>query len=264
MDNFLSQIITTKTQEVLAAAAKEPLADIRAKAQDRPPARDFIGAIQSKHQNRQIAVIAEVKKASPSKGIIREDFHPVSIAQAYERGGAACLSVLTDEKYFQGDALYLYQARRATKLPVLRKDFMIDPYQIYQARTWDADAVLLIAAILEREQLLEMESIAHELGMAVLLELHHESELEKCRGMKTPLWGINNRDLTTFKVNLKTSLRMMSKPELQGKTVVTESGITSVDDIRMMRNQGIHTFLIGETLMRADNIEAELSNLLHV
>ena len=205
------------------------------------------------------AIIAEVKKASPSKGLIRPDFHPAEIAAAYEKAGAACLSVLTDEPYFQGSPDYLKQARAAVALPVLRKDFIIDEYQIYQARAWGADAILLIAAALEAGQLERFEAIAHELGMTVLLELHDASELEKCRNMTTPLWGVNNRNLRTFEVSLQQTLDLL--PELNGKTVVTESGIRNKEDVDFMRGHGVHTFLIGETFMRADDIEAEVKKL---
>ena len=224
-----------------------------------PPARDFLAAIHAKHAAAQPAVIAEVKKASPSKGLIRADFNPVEIALAYERAGAACLSVLTDAPYFQGAPEYLQQVKAAVALPVLRKDFMIDDYQVYQARAWGADAILLIAAALEAAQLEALEYTAHELGMTVLLELHDQSELAKCRKLTTKLVGVNNRNLRTFDVSLQQTLDLL--PELGGKTVVTESGITGKADVAFMQSHGVHTFLIGETFMRADNIEAAVKSL---
>ena len=259
MTDILNKILATKAEEVAAQKAAVSLEDIKAQAQVAAPVRSFIGSIRAKHAKNLPAIIAEVKKASPSKGLIRPDFHPAEIAVAYEKAGAACLSVLTDEPYFQGSPEYLKQARAAVALPVLRKDFIIDEYQIYQARTWGADAVLLIAAALEAEQLERFEAVAHELGMTVLLELHDASELEKCRNMTTPLWGVNNRNLRTFEVTLQQTLDLL--PELNGKTVVTESGIRNKEDVDFMRGHGVHTFLIGETFMRADDIEAEVKKL---
>lgn len=260
MSDILTRILATKAEEVAAAQSRIPLADIRARAANTEPARDFMAAIRRQHAAGKAAVIAEIKKASPSKGLIRADFDPAAIASAYAAGGAACLSVLTDEVYFQGSPAYLQQARAAVPLPALRKDFMIDPYQIYQARAWGADAVLLIAAALEQGQLEEMENIAHELGMTVLLELHAEDELARCDKLTTPLWGVNNRNLRTFEVSLEQTLRLL--PALQGKTVVTESGIFTRDDIRLMQDKHVHTFLIGERLMRADDIGAALQQLI--
>lgn len=259
MTDILNKILATKAEEVAAQKAAVSLEDIKAQAQVAASVRSFIGSIREKHAQNLPAIIAEVKKASPSKGLIRPDFHPAEIAVAYEKAGAACLSVLTDEPYFQGSPEYLKQARAAVALPVLRKDFIIDEYQIYQARTWGADAVLLIAAALEAEQLERFEAVAHELGMTVLLELHDASELEKCRNMTTPLWGVNNRNLRTFEVTLQQTLDLL--PELNGKTVVTESGIRNKEDVDFMRSHGVHTFLIGETFMRADDIEAEVKKL---
>ncbi|WP_295863258.1 indole-3-glycerol phosphate synthase TrpC [uncultured Neisseria sp.] len=259
MTDILNKILATKAEEVAAQKVAVSLEDIKAQAQAAVPVRSFIGSIREKHAQNLPAIIAEVKKASPSKGLIRPDFHPAEIAVAYEKAGAACLSVLTDEPYFQGSPEYLKQARAAVALPVLRKDFIIDEYQIYQARAWGADAVLLIAAALEAGQLERFEAVAHELGMTVLLELHDASELEKCRNMTTPLWGVNNRNLRTFEVTLQQTLDLL--PELSGKTVVTESGIRNKEDVDFMRSHGVHTFLIGETFMRADDIEAEVKKL---
>ncbi|WP_373813377.1 indole-3-glycerol phosphate synthase TrpC, partial [Neisseria dentiae] len=203
MSDILNKILATKAAEVAAAKAVLPLNELKQQALAAEPARGFAEAIRAKHAAGLPAVIAEVKKASPSKGLIRADFNPVAIAQAYERAGAACLSVLTDEQYFQGSPEYLKQAKAAVNLPVLRKDFIIDDYQVYQARAWGADAVLLIAAALEAHELEQFEYTAHNLGMAVLLELHDPAELEKCRNLTTPLWGVNNRNLRTFDVSLQ-------------------------------------------------------------
>ncbi len=259
MTDILNTILATKAEEIAAAQAAVPLEEIKRQAAAAAPARDFLGAIHTKHHAGQAAVIAEIKKASPSKGLIRPDFHPADIARAYERAGAACLSVLTDEQYFQGSPEYLKQVKAAASLPVLRKDFMISDYQVYQARAWGADAILLIAAALEAEQMAQLEHTAHQLGMTVLLELHDASELEKCRSLTTPLWGVNNRNLRTFDVSLQQTLSLL--PALNGKTVVTESGIRNKADVTFMQQHGVHTFLIGETFMRADDIEAEVKAL---
>ncbi|MFV2029484.1 indole-3-glycerol phosphate synthase TrpC [Neisseria sp. S1] len=259
MTDILNKILATKAEEVAAAKAEIPTEEIKRQAAAASPVRPFLSAILAKHAANQPAVIAEVKKASPSKGLIRADFNPVEIARAYERAGAACLSVLTDEQYFQGSPEYLRQARAAVSLPVLRKDFIIDEYQIYQARAWGADAVLLIAAALEADQLEQLEATAHSLGMTVLLELHDAGELQKCRKLTTPLVGVNNRNLRTFEVSLQQTLDLL--PLLEGKTIVTESGITGKTDVDFMQSHGIHTFLIGETFMRADNIETAVKAL---
>ncbi|UOO81973.1 indole-3-glycerol phosphate synthase TrpC [Uruburuella testudinis] len=259
MTDILNKILATKAQEVAAEKAAIPLDEIKRQAAAAAPARPFLQAIHAKHAAGKPAIIAEVKKASPSKGLIRADFNPAAIAQAYERAGAACLSVLTDKPYFQGSPEYLKQVKAAVNLPVLRKDFMIDDYQIYQARAWGADAVLLIAAALEADELAQFEATAHSLGMTVLLELHNEAELEKCRTLTTPLVGVNNRNLRTFDVSLQQTLDLL--PALKGKTVVTESGIRDKEDVDFMQANGVHTFLIGETFMRADDIEAAVKTL---
>lgn len=261
MNHILDKILNTKAEELLAAKAKFPLNEIQAQAQDQAAPRDFIGAIRAKHQQGTAAIIAEIKKASPSKGLIRPDFQPAAIAQSYEQGGAACMSVLTDEIYFQGSPAYLQMARQATRLPALRKDFIIDAYQLYQARAWGADAVLLIAAALDESRLTEFEDIAHSLGMAVLLEIHDERELEKCSRMHTPLWGVNNRNLQTFAVDIQQTIHLRSR--LNGKIVVTESGIFTPEDIKLMQQHEVNTFLIGESLMRAQNISQALQQLIH-
>ncbi|PSJ79879.1 indole-3-glycerol phosphate synthase TrpC [Neisseria iguanae] len=259
MSDILNKILATKAGEVAAQKAAVSLDEMKQRAYSAAPVRDFLGAIHAKHAQNVPAIIAEVKKASPSKGLIRADFNPAQIAKAYENAGAACLSVLTDEPYFQGSPDYLQQARAAVSLPVLRKDFMIDEYQVYQARVWGADAILLIAAALDADTLARLEAVAHGLKMTVLLELHDASELAKCSNMTTPLWGVNNRNLRTFDVTLQQTLDLL--PELDGKTVVTESGIRDKDDVDFMRGHGVNTFLIGETFMRADDIEAEVKKL---
>ena len=262
MNDILKQILDTKVEEVAAFRAQTTLDDIKAQAREQVATRDFVGAIRAKHAAGLPAVIAEIKKASPSKGLIRpNDFDPTNIAQIYEQAGAACLSVLTDEQYFQGSPAYLQQAKAACNLPALRKDFMVDAYQIYQARTWGADAILLIAAALEQAQLEEFEAIAHELGMAVLLEVHHTDEWEKCQRLTTPLVGVNNRNLRTFEVDLQQTLDYL--PILaENRIIVTESGIAQRAEVDLMRKNGINTFLIGETFMRADDIGAAVAELL--
>ena len=261
MSDILTRILTTKQQEVAAAQAALPLAELRARAADMPPPRGFVQAMRAQHSQGRAALIAEIKKASPSKGLIRPDFHPEQLARAYEAAGAACLSVLTDELYFQGSAGYLKAARAAVSLPVLRKDFMVSAYQIHQSRAMGADAVLLIAAALSPTQLEEFEGIAHELGMAVLLELHHADELEKCRSLTTPLRGVNNRNLRTFEVSLQQTLDLLPEITGEGRIVITESGIRSREDVQFMRSHGVHSFLIGETFMRADDVGAEVKKL---
>ncbi|WP_338809391.1 indole-3-glycerol phosphate synthase TrpC [Neisseria leonii] len=259
MSDILDRILAAKAAEVAAAKAALPLETLKRQAEAAPPVRGFTDALRRKHAAGLPAVIAEIKKASPSKGLIRPDFQPAQHARDYERAGAACLSVLTDEPYFQGSPDYLKAAREAVSLPVLRKDFIIDEYQIYQARAWDADAVLLIAAALSRAELEHFEQVAHSLDMAVLLELHDAAELEKCRNLTTPLHGVNNRNLRTFEVDLQQTLQLL--PELTGRIVITESGIRDKADVDFMRRHGVHTFLIGETFMRADDICAEVGKL---
>ncbi len=256
MSDILQKILATKAQEVAAAKQLIPLETIKQQALAMPKPRGFIAAIQAKHAAGEPAIIAEIKKASPSKGLIRADFNPAQHAKDYQIAGAACLSVLTDEVYFQGSPDYLKQARDAVQLPVLRKDFMIDEYQVYQARAWGADAILLIAAALDADTLQRLEGVAHELGMDVLLELHDAAECEKCAYLTTPLRGVNNRNLRTFEVNLQQTIDLL--PQLTGQIVVTESGIRHYDDVKMMHEHGVNTFLIGETFMRAENIVDEV------
>jgi indole-3-glycerol phosphate synthase len=260
MSDILRKILAVKAQEVVAALAETPLAQIRDAAAQAAPARDFVGAIRNKIAADQPAVIAEIKKASPSKGVLRADFRPADIAASYARHGAACLSVLTDAQFFQGNAEYLKQARAACSIPVLRKDFMVDEYQIYQARAMGADAILLIAAALNLEQMQEFETLAHNLGMAVLVEVHDGAELESALQLETPLIGINNRNLRTFEVSLQTTLNLL--PHIpQGRIVVTESGILKAEDVRLMRQHQVQTFLVGEAFMRADDPGAELAQV---
>jgi indole-3-glycerol phosphate synthase len=260
MSDILNKIITTKHAEVSQAKAAMPLLLMRNEAEDAAPARDFVGAIRSRIDAGQAAVIAEIKKASPSKGVIRADFHPAEIATSYERGGAACLSVLTDVQYFQGAAAYLQQARAACALPVLRKDFMIDPYQVYEARAMGADCILLIVAALDLPRLHELETIAHGLGLAVLVEVHDGAELELALQLDTPLIGINNRNLRTFEVTLDTTLELLERIP-QERIVVTESGIFTPEDVALMRGHAVHTFLVGEAFMRAADPGTELARL---
>lgn len=250
---ILKKIIARKHEEVVERSASTPFADIKARAlENETEARGFVDAMLSKLASGHSAVIAEIKKASPSKGVIRDVFIPSSIAESYEKGGAACLSVLTDVDFFQGADAYLQQARAACSLPVIRKDFLVDPYQIYEAKTIGADCVLLIVAALSETQLVDLNGIAHELGMDVLVEVHDDTELERALGLPNKLIGINNRNLHTFNLSLNTTLELLSQiPE--DRVVVTESGILSYDDVVLMRNNGVNSFLVGETFMRAED-----------
>lgn len=263
MSDILNKILAVKREEVAAARATKPLATVRAEAEAQAPTRDFVGAIRQKVSRDSTplsAVIAEIKKASPSKGVLREDFRPAEIAASYEKGGAACLSVLTDRQFFQGAPEYLQAARAACTLPVLRKDFMIDPYQVYEARAMGADAILLIVAALSVTQMQEMEEIAHSLGMAVLVEAHDGTEVDAALQLKTPLIGINNRNLRTFEVSLQTTLGQLDRVPAD-RIVVTESGILGAVDVALMREHGVHAFLVGEAFMRAADPGTELAHL---
>jgi indole-3-glycerol phosphate synthase len=260
MSDILKKILAVKAQEMAAAQALKPLAAMRAEAGQAAPVRDFTGAIRDKIAAGQPAVIAEIKKASPSKGILRADFRPAEIAASYVKHGAACLSVLTDEQFFQGSAGYLQQARAACSLPVLRKDFMVNAYQIYQARAMGADAILLIAAALGLAQMREFEALAHSLGMSVLVEVHDAEELETALPLQTPLIGINNRNLRTFEVSLQTTLDLLPRIP-QDRIVVTESGILQPEDVQLMRAHHVHVFLVGEAFMRADDPGVELAKV---
>lgn len=260
MSDILKTILATKHKEVAADSAARPLAAVRAQAEANRDVRDFVGAIRAKIDAGSSAVIAEAKKASPSKGVIRANFDPAAIAQSYEGHGAASLSVLTDREYFQGATEYLQTARAACRIPVLRKDFMVDAYQIYDARAMGADAILLIAAALPLSQMKEFEAQAHELGMAVLVEVHNGEELDQALQLNTPLVGINNRNLRTFEVSLDTTIGLLNNID-SGRIVVTESGIVNADDVQRMREHHVHAFLVGETFMREDEPGAALARL---
>ena len=250
MSDILDKIVAFKHQEVAAAKQRISLEVMRADAQSRVLTRDFVGALRAKIAAGKPAVIAEIKKASPSKGVLREDFIPADIAQSYAECGAACLSVLTDVQFFQGQVDYLKQARASCQLPVLRKDFMVDPYQIYESRAMGADCVLLIAACLDDAQMKDLEAIARSLDMAVLVEVHDGAELERALKLKTPLIGINNRNLKTFEVSLDTTLALKAKVPAD-RLLVTESGILTRDDVLRMGSAGVNAFLVGEAFMRA-------------
>lgn len=260
MSDILKKIIATKAEEVAAAKKAIPLAAIREQAESNKDVRDFVGALRAKHAAGLAGVIAEVKKASPSKGVIRADFQPAAIAQNYAEHGAACLSVLTDVQYFQGHADYLKAARAACALPALRKDFMIDEYQVFEARAWGADCILLIAAELELAQMKDLEATARALGMAVLVEVHNGEELDLALELKTPLVGVNNRNLRTFEVSLQTTLDLLPRIGAD-RIAVTESGILKADDVKLMRDHQVHTFLVGEAFMRAEQPGAALAAL---
>ena len=262
MTNILDKILNTKVLEVDQAKSIKSIDMIKDEINQAPKPRDFIGAIKNKHQNNLPAVIAEIKKASPSKGVIRSNFNPDYIAKSFELGGAACISVLTDREYFQGDPSFIEIAKDNCLLPILRKDFIIDPYQVYESRALGADCVLLIASVLNLEQLKEYESIAHELDMAVLVEAHNEEELEKAILLDTPLVGINNRNLKTFEVSLKTSIDLVTKIP-KSRIPITESGIFSYADIKLMNDHNIFTFLVGEAFMRDDNPGQSLKDLIN-
>jgi indole-3-glycerol phosphate synthase len=250
MSDILNKIVAVKREEVAAALAKKSLAAMRADAESRVLTRDFEGAMRAKIAAGQAAVIAEIKKASPSKGVLRADFIPADIAQSYAEHGAACLSVLTDKQFFQGSVDYLKQARASCDLPVLRKDFMVDAYQVYEARAMGADAILLIAACLDDAQMADLEAIARSLDMAVLVEVHDREELTRALKLKTRLVGINNRNLRTFDVTLQTTLDML--PDVPAdRLLVTESGILRAEDVKRMRDANVHAFLVGEAFMRA-------------
>lgn len=262
MSNILEKIVNTKLQEVKKHIEHESMDSLKNHEGIKTSSRNFVEAIKFHHTRNSSAVIAEVKKASPSKGIIRENFNPVEIAMSYEKGGAACLSVLTDEQYFKGHLSYLNLVRSQVELPILRKDFIIDPYQIYQAKAYGADCILLIVAILSERQLLEFEKIAFDLDLSVLVEVHSQEELEVALKMQTPLLGINNRNLKTFDVSLETSLSL-KKNVSEDRIVVTESGIFSKQDVMLMSDAGIKTFLVGESFMREEDPGSALQNLFY-
>jgi indole-3-glycerol phosphate synthase len=282
MSDILQKILAVKREEVAAALALKPMADLRAEAAAQSPPRDFAGAIRTIVSSGGTAVIAEIKKASPSKGVIRADFRPGEIAASYASHGAVCLSVLTDRQFFQGAPEYLMEARAACSLPVLRKDFIIDAYQVVEARAMGADAILLIVAAFLPEgeesdtpsprgrgegrgegpvaQMRALETLTHELGMAVLVEVHDAAELDLALQLQTPLIGINNRNLRTFEVSLETTLDLLARIP-PGRIVVTESGILAPDDVALMRGRGVNAFLVGETFMRAPDPGLALQTL---
>jgi len=264
MSDILNKILDVKADEVAAAKKHQDLKSLRRDVESdhasRTQIRGFEASLRSKIAAGKAAVIAEVKKASPSKGVLRENFQPADIAQSYAQHGAACLSVLTDVHFFQGAPEYLKQARAACEIPALRKDFIIDPYQIYQARSWGADCVLLIVAALDHGLMAELEACAHELGMGVLVEVHDADELNAALRLKTAMLGINNRNLRTFETSLETTIKLLPRIS-PDKLVITESGILAPDDVKRMRDADVHAFLVGEAFMRAEEPGLELARL---
>jgi indole-3-glycerol phosphate synthase len=260
MSDILNKIIAVKREEVTEAIHRKPLAAMRQDAESRVQTRDFVGALRSKIAAGQAAAIAEIKKASPSKGVLRADFIPADIAQSYAEHGAACLSVLTDKQFFQGSIDYLKQARASCGLPVLRKDFIIDAYQIYESRVMGADCILLIAACLDDAQMKSFEALAFSLDMAVLVEVHDGAELERALKLQTPLIGINNRNLNTFEVSLDTTLGLVGQLPAE-RLLISESGIATTDDVQRLRRANVNAFLVGEAFMRADEPGEALQQL---
>jgi indole-3-glycerol phosphate synthase len=260
MGDILKKILARKVEEIRDRSARISLAELSARASDQPPTRAFAAALESKIDEGLPAVIGEIKKASPSKGVMRPDFDPAAIARSYASNGAACLSVLTDSEFFQGSEAFLAAARGACELPVLRKDFTIDPYQVYEARAIGADCILLIVAALGDAALLELALLAAELDLDVLVEVHDEEELERALAIPAPLIGVNNRDLRTFETSIETTLRLA--PQIPyDRLLVTESGIRTPDDVARLRAEGIEAFLVGETFMRAADPGAALAKL---
>jgi len=260
MSDILNKIVAVKREEVAAAIKRKPLDAVRFDAESRGLTRDFAGALRAKIAAGKPAVIAEIKKASPSKGVLRADFIPADIAQSYAEYGAACLSVLTDKEFFQGSADYLKQARASCDLPVIRKDFIIDPYQVYESRVMGADCILLIAACLDDAKMASLEALAFSLDMAVLVEVHDRAELDRALRLKTPLLGINNRNLQTFEVSLDTTLDLLTAVP-PDRLLVTESGISTPADVARLRAAKVHAFLVGEAFMRAEDPGMALSDL---
>ena len=258
--DILKKIMHRKAEEVIARADRLPLRELAAGLTDAPPARGFADALVARVAAGEPAVIAEIKKASPSKGVLREDFRPAEIAASYARGGATCLSVLTDRDFFQGSEAHLVEAREACALPVIRKDFIVDPYQVYEARAMGADCILLIVACLDDRQLADLSALAEELGMDVLLEAHDADELERAAAVPGRLLGINNRNLRTFEVSLETTIGLLDRVP-PGRILVTESGILAPEDVARMRRHGVHAFLVGEAFMRTPDPGAELQRL---
>ena len=260
MSDILDKIVAVKREEIAAARAKRDLASLRRDAESRGGQRDFVGSLRAKLAFGHAGVIAEIKKASPSRGVLREPFVPAEIAASYARHGAACLSVLTDAKFFQGSAAFLEQARAACELPVLRKDFMVDAYQVFEARAMGADCILLIAACLDDALMAELEAQATALGMAVLVEVHDAAELERACQLATPLLGINNRNLRSFEVSLDTTLELLPRVP-PDRLAITESGILGRADVRRLRDAKVHAFLVGEAFMRAADPGTALADL---
>jgi len=258
--DILERILTVKRAEIAQAKARKSFADVQAGARARETPRDFAGALRAKISAGNAAVIAEIKQASPSRGLLREDFDPAAIARSYARHGAACLSVLTDREFFRGCPEYLVAARAASGLPVLRKDFMVDPYQVAEARAMGADCILLIVAALDPAQMRELEWAARELGMAVLVEVHDRDELESALALSTPLLGINNRNLRTFETRLQTTLELLALIPAD-RIAITESGIMGPQDVQRMRQAGVNAFLVGEAFMRAKDPGKALEEL---
>ncbi len=260
MADILERILAVKAGEVARAKGAKPISGLRAEAKRAPAARDFVGALRSRMAAGSPAVIAEIKKASPSRGVLRDSYDPAAIAASYERHGAACLSVLTDEQFFQGALEHMQQARAACQLPVLRKDFTLDPYQVFEARAAGADCILLIAAALEDARMQELEAAAGEAGLAVLVEVHDAAELDRALKLRTPLLGINNRNLRTFETRLETTLELAVKVP-RDRIIITESGILTREDVQRLRAGRIGCFLVGEAFMRAADPGAELARL---
>jgi indole-3-glycerol phosphate synthase len=258
--DILARILSSKTKEVAAARTTKPLAALRVEAQAAPPVRDFVGALRSAIAAGKAGVIAEIKKASPSRGVLRPIFDPAAIARRYEAGGATCVSVLTDREYFQGAPEHLVAARAACSLPVLRKDFVLDEYQVVESRALGADCILLVVAALDDVRLAALEVSARELGIAVLAEVHDAAELERALKLATPLIGVNNRNLRTFDVALETTLDLLPRVPRE-RLLVTESGILAPADVARMRAAGVHAFLVGEAFMRAADPGAALRRL---
>ena len=258
--DILEKIVATKREEVITAQVSRPFADVDAQARSMPPARGFERALRERIAQSRPAVVAEIKKASPSKGVLREAFDPPAIAASYERAGAACLSVLTDKPFFQGAPEYLVQAREACSLPALRKEFIVDEYQVAESRALGADAILLIAAALEDAEMAALERSAHDYGMDVLVEVHDAAELARALALSTRLVGINNRNLRNFSVTLDTTFNLLPRVPAD-RLVVTESGIVAQRDVAMMRAKGVHAFLVGEAFMRAPDPGAALTAL---
>jgi indole-3-glycerol phosphate synthase len=260
MADILQRILEVKRREIAAAQALLSPAAVEERARKAPAPRDFVGALRAKVSAGKAAVIAEIKRASPSKGLLRADYDPAAIAESYEKAGAACMSVLTDKEFFQGSPVHLAAARDAVRLPALRKDFCVEPYQVFESRALGADCILLIAACLEVRQMLALEAIALELGMAVLAEVHDAAELDRALKLRTPLIGINNRNLRTFQTDLQTTLVLKEKMP-SDRLLVTESGIATRENVALLRRHGVGAFLVGEAFMRVSNPGAALRDL---